>query len=111
MIPVQNSPPERNTRSQTRTSAVITQKPRAPLDGTPEVPHLRAHLDRGPIIEEENSEEEKESYGTEVGSAPVGDSEGTGEKALSQSNQHFSHHSYPSLLVIMQRMTQIMENI
>ncbi|MBW0493607.1 hypothetical protein O181_033322 [Austropuccinia psidii MF-1] len=42
-MPVQNSPPERKTRAQ----FVLTPTPRAPLDGIPEVPQLRAQLDRG----------------------------------------------------------------
>ncbi|MBW0517533.1 hypothetical protein O181_057248 [Austropuccinia psidii MF-1] len=50
-MPIQHSPPERQTRSQARTQAVLTPTPRAPLDGTPAVPKLRARLDRGPILE------------------------------------------------------------
>ncbi|MBW0500787.1 hypothetical protein O181_040502 [Austropuccinia psidii MF-1] len=130
-MPVQHSPPARQTRSQ----AVITPTPRAPLDGTPAVPQLRAQLDRGPIFEgaapsrkegrgprisslgedgeeeEENSVEEEESYGTEGVPAPVGASQGTGEPTPSQSNQPVSHQPEPSLLDIMQKMIQIMANI
>ncbi|MBW0530140.1 hypothetical protein O181_069855 [Austropuccinia psidii MF-1] len=36
------------TRSQERAQAFLTLTPRAPLDGTPAVPQLRAQLDRGP---------------------------------------------------------------
>ncbi|MBW0544049.1 hypothetical protein O181_083764, partial [Austropuccinia psidii MF-1] len=50
-MPIQHSPPSRNTSSQARTQAVLTPTPRAPLDGTPAVPQLRAQLDRGPIME------------------------------------------------------------
>ncbi|MBW0579897.1 hypothetical protein O181_119612 [Austropuccinia psidii MF-1] len=50
-MPIQHSPPARQTRSQSRTQTVLTPTPRAPLDGTPEVPQLRAHLDRGPNVE------------------------------------------------------------
>ncbi|MBW0470446.1 hypothetical protein O181_010161 [Austropuccinia psidii MF-1] len=46
-MPIQNSPPARQTRSQ----AVLAQTPRVPLDGTSEVPQLRAHLDRRPVME------------------------------------------------------------
>ncbi|MBW0521575.1 hypothetical protein O181_061290 [Austropuccinia psidii MF-1] len=46
-MPIQHSPPAR----QTRTQAVLTPTPRAPLDGTPAVPQLRAQLDRRPIME------------------------------------------------------------
>ncbi|MBW0495441.1 hypothetical protein O181_035156 [Austropuccinia psidii MF-1] len=47
-MPIQHSPPARQTRSQARDQAVLTPTPRAPLDGTPAVPQLRAQLDRGP---------------------------------------------------------------
>ncbi|MBW0577387.1 hypothetical protein O181_117102 [Austropuccinia psidii MF-1] len=50
-MPIQHSPPARQTQSQARTQAVLTATPRAPLYGTPEVPQLRAKLDRGPILE------------------------------------------------------------
>ncbi|MBW0565800.1 hypothetical protein O181_105515 [Austropuccinia psidii MF-1] len=61
--------------------------------------------------EEENSVEEEESDGTEGVPAPVGASQGTEGPTLSQSNQPVSHQSEPSLLAIMQQMTQIMANI
>ncbi|MBW0573048.1 hypothetical protein O181_112763 [Austropuccinia psidii MF-1] len=152
-MPIQHSPHARQTRSQARTQAVLTPTPRAPLDGTPEVPQLRAKLDRGPISEgaaasrkegrgprrsssvsgvaggfpgtsrtifrgpgedceeeEENSVEEEESDGTESVPAPEGASQGTGWSTLAQSNQPVSHHSEPSLLAIMQQMTQNMAN-
>ncbi|MBW0592985.1 hypothetical protein O181_132700 [Austropuccinia psidii MF-1] len=48
-MPLQNSHPARQTRS----PAVLTPTPRAPLDGTPAVPPLKAQLDRGPIREGE----------------------------------------------------------
>ncbi|MBW0461081.1 hypothetical protein O181_000796 [Austropuccinia psidii MF-1] len=51
IIPVQHSPPARKTGSQARAQAVLTPTARVPLDGTPEVPQLRAHLDRGPNLE------------------------------------------------------------
>ncbi|MBW0520580.1 hypothetical protein O181_060295 [Austropuccinia psidii MF-1] len=50
-MPLQHLPPARQTRSQARAQAVLTPTPRAPLDGTPEVPPLKAQLDRGPIKE------------------------------------------------------------
>ncbi|MBW0507149.1 hypothetical protein O181_046864 [Austropuccinia psidii MF-1] len=49
--------------------------------------------------------EEENSDGTEGVPACVGESQGTGGLALAQSNQ-----SEPSLLAIMQQMTQIMAN-
>ncbi|MBW0571597.1 hypothetical protein O181_111312 [Austropuccinia psidii MF-1] len=46
---IQHSPLARQDRAQ----AVLTPNPRAPIDGTPAVPQLRAKLDRGPILEGE----------------------------------------------------------
>ncbi|MBW0498529.1 hypothetical protein O181_038244 [Austropuccinia psidii MF-1] len=110
-MPIQHSPPAR----QTRTQAVLTPTPRAPIDGTPEVPQLRAQLDRGPCEEgaeeEENSVEEEEYDGNEGAPAPVGVPQGTGGPTLAQSYQPVSHWSEPSLLTIMQQRTQIMANL
>ncbi|MBW0560053.1 hypothetical protein O181_099768 [Austropuccinia psidii MF-1] len=61
--------------------------------------------------EEENSVEEEESDGTEGVTAPVEASQGTGGPTLAQSNQPVSHQSEPSLLAIIQQMTQIMANL
>ncbi|MBW0557416.1 hypothetical protein O181_097131 [Austropuccinia psidii MF-1] len=52
-MPIQHPPPERQTRFQARTQAVLTPTPKAPLDGTSVVSQLRAHLDRGPNVEAE----------------------------------------------------------
>ncbi|MBW0497185.1 hypothetical protein O181_036900 [Austropuccinia psidii MF-1] len=60
--------------------------------------------------EEENYVEEEESDGTGGTPAPVGVSQGTGGPTLAQSDQPVSHQSEPSLLAIMQQMTQIMAN-
>ncbi|MBW0525116.1 hypothetical protein O181_064831 [Austropuccinia psidii MF-1] len=132
-MPVQHSLPARKKRSQARAQAALNQAPRGPLDGTPEVPQLRAHLDKRPNLEgaatsrkegrgprrsssssgvEEESFVEKEEYdGTEGGFAPVGVAQGTGGPTLAQSNQHVSHQCELSLLSIMQQMNQIMANI
>ncbi|MBW0562704.1 hypothetical protein O181_102419 [Austropuccinia psidii MF-1] len=153
-MPIQHSPPARQTITQARTQAVLTPTPRSPLDGTPAVPQLRAQFDRGPIMEgeapsrkegrgprrsisssgvvggfpelsrtslkvpaedyeeeEENSVEEEESDGTEAAPAPVGESQHTGRPTLAQSDQPVSHQFEPSLLAIMQQMTQIMANL
>ncbi|MBW0490777.1 hypothetical protein O181_030492 [Austropuccinia psidii MF-1] len=130
-MPVEHSPPSRQTRSQARNQAVLTPTPRAPLDGTPAVPQLRSPNGRRSTIqegrkrakevnlmirsddkeEEENSVEEEESDGTEGAPAPVGASQGTGRTTLAQSDQPVSHQSEPSLLAIMQKMTQIMANL
>ncbi|MBW0581262.1 hypothetical protein O181_120977 [Austropuccinia psidii MF-1] len=61
--------------------------------------------------EEENFVKVEESDGTEGVPAPVGASQGTEEPTLSQSNQPISHQSEPSLLAIMQQITQIMVNL
>ncbi|MBW0514361.1 hypothetical protein O181_054076 [Austropuccinia psidii MF-1] len=150
----QHSPPARQTRSQEQAQAFLTPTARAPLDGTPEVPPLKAQLDRGPIKEgaapswkegrvprksnsfsvivggfpgmsrttfrgpgedgeeeEGNYVEEEEYYGTEAAPAPLGASEGTRGPTLAQSYQPVSHQNGPSLLAIMQQMTQIMANL
>ncbi|MBW0467845.1 hypothetical protein O181_007560 [Austropuccinia psidii MF-1] len=60
--------------------------------------------------EEENSVEGEESDGAEGVPSLVGASQGTGGPTLAQSDQPFSHQSEPSLLAIMQQMTQIMAN-
>ncbi|MBW0479859.1 hypothetical protein O181_019574 [Austropuccinia psidii MF-1] len=127
-MPIQHSTPARKTRAEARPQAVLNPTPRAPLDGTPAVPQLRAELDRGPIIfpglsrtslkvpgedeeeEEENSVEDEGSDGTEAAPAPVGVPQGTRRPTLAQSDQLVSHQSEPSLLAIMQQMTQIMAN-
>ncbi|MBW0559563.1 hypothetical protein O181_099278 [Austropuccinia psidii MF-1] len=49
--PIQHSPPARQARSQAITQSALTPTPRIPLHGTPAVPQLRAHLDRGPRME------------------------------------------------------------
>ncbi|MBW0497109.1 hypothetical protein O181_036824 [Austropuccinia psidii MF-1] len=49
-MPVQHSPPAKNTRSQ-RNPAVLTPTARVPLDRTPSVHQLSANLDRGPPME------------------------------------------------------------
>ncbi|MBW0500822.1 hypothetical protein O181_040537 [Austropuccinia psidii MF-1] len=61
--------------------------------------------------EEQNSVEEEESDGNEGAPALVGESQGTGGPTLAQSDLPVSHQSEPSLLVIMQQMTQIMANL
>ncbi|MBW0476232.1 hypothetical protein O181_015947 [Austropuccinia psidii MF-1] len=53
MILFQYSPLERQTRSQARYQAILTPTKRVPLDGTPSVHQLRAHLCRGPVMEGE----------------------------------------------------------
>ncbi|MBW0500310.1 hypothetical protein O181_040025 [Austropuccinia psidii MF-1] len=102
----QHSPPSEQKRSQVRAQAVLTPTPRVSLDGTPAVPQLRFHLDRG-----QNTEVEEWSAVTEAVPAPVRESEGTGGPTLTQYNHPVSHQSEPSLLVIMHQMTHIMANL
>ncbi|MBW0517027.1 hypothetical protein O181_056742 [Austropuccinia psidii MF-1] len=98
-MPIKQSPPERQTRSQTRAQAFLTPTPRAPLDGTPEVPQLRAQFGRKEEGQEdqekENSMEEEESDLTENVPAPVGASQHTEGPTLAQSNQPVSHQYEP----------------
>ncbi|MBW0536897.1 hypothetical protein O181_076612 [Austropuccinia psidii MF-1] len=61
--------------------------------------------------EEENSVEEEESDCTEAAPASVGASEGTRGPTLDPSDLPISHQTEPSLLDIMQQMTQIMANL
>ncbi|MBW0547615.1 hypothetical protein O181_087330, partial [Austropuccinia psidii MF-1] len=153
-MPIQHSPPARQTKSQAGNQAVLTPTPRDPLDCTPAFPQLRAKLDRGPILEgaapsrkegrglrrsnsfsgvvsgspgtsitilrgpgedgeeeEENSVEEEGSDGTEGVPAPLGACQGTEGPTLAQSNQPVSYQSEPSVLAIMQQMTQIMAKL
>ncbi|MBW0555496.1 hypothetical protein O181_095211 [Austropuccinia psidii MF-1] len=49
-MPVQHSPPAKNTRSQ-RNPAVLTPTERVPLNCTPSVHQLSKNLDRGPPME------------------------------------------------------------
>ncbi|MBW0498365.1 hypothetical protein O181_038080 [Austropuccinia psidii MF-1] len=51
-MPVQHSPPGRQTRSQARAQAALTPTPRAPLDRTTAVPQLRAQFGRRTTIQE-----------------------------------------------------------
>ncbi|MBW0570628.1 hypothetical protein O181_110343 [Austropuccinia psidii MF-1] len=61
--------------------------------------------------DEENSVEEEESDGTDSVPSPMGASPGTEGPTLAQCNQPVSNQSEPSLLAIMQQMTQIMANL
>ncbi|MBW0586332.1 hypothetical protein O181_126047, partial [Austropuccinia psidii MF-1] len=119
-MPIQHLPPARQTRSQ----AVLTPTPRAPLDGTPAGSQLRDHLDRGPNVEgakpsrkEGRVPRRSKFLGKMVKRRrrilwkPVGASKGTEGPTIAQSNQPVSHHSEPCLLAIMQKMTQIMANL
>ncbi|MBW0464593.1 hypothetical protein O181_004308 [Austropuccinia psidii MF-1] len=117
-MPILHSPPARQTRSQARAPT-----PRAPLDGTPAVPQLRAQLDRGPRMEGA-APSRKEGRGprrSHNSSGVVGQfpglsrttfkGPGTGGPTLAQYDQPVSHQSELFLLAIMQQMTKIMANL
>ncbi|MBW0572657.1 hypothetical protein O181_112372 [Austropuccinia psidii MF-1] len=101
-MPIQHSPPCKWTGSQSRAQAVLTTAPRAPVDGTSEVPQLWAQLDRGPHLEEETPSR-KEGRGPKTSSSRG--------PALAQSNHPVAHNPGPSLLAIMHQMTKIMANL
>ncbi|MBW0470855.1 hypothetical protein O181_010570 [Austropuccinia psidii MF-1] len=113
-MPIQHSPPARQTISRARAQAVLTPTPRAPLDSTPEVPQMRAQLDRGTHLEgEEPSIQEgrgpRRSNFFQEQLVVFQDFQGPLSKVLC--NKPVSHHSEPSLLSIMQQMIQIMATL
>ncbi|MBW0461096.1 hypothetical protein O181_000811 [Austropuccinia psidii MF-1] len=111
--------------SNSRTQVVLTPTPRAPLDGTPADPQLRAQLDRGSRRSnpfsgvvgsftgisrttlkghrkddaevEENSVDEEDYDCTEASPALTRASQGTGSPTLAQSNNTVSYKSEASL--------------
>ncbi|MBW0582723.1 hypothetical protein O181_122438 [Austropuccinia psidii MF-1] len=125
-MPLQHLPPARQTRSQARAQALLTNTSRVPLDGTPAVPPLKAQLDRGPIKEgaAPSSKEVRVPIRSNAFSGVVGSFpgisrttfRGTGEDGTrgpttSQSDQPVSHQTEPYLLAIMQQMKQIMAKL
>ncbi|MBW0530038.1 hypothetical protein O181_069753 [Austropuccinia psidii MF-1] len=107
-MPLQHSPPARQTRSQARTQAVLTPTPRVPLDGTPAVSQLRSKLDRGPILEGE-AQSRKEGRGP--GEDGEEEEENSVKEEDSDGTEGVPAPSEPSSLAIMQQMTQIMANL
>ncbi|MBW0529847.1 hypothetical protein O181_069562 [Austropuccinia psidii MF-1] len=136
-MPVQHSPPAKNTRSQ-RNTAVLTPTARVPLDCTPSVHQLSANLDRGPPTEgagpsrrsisfsgllggypgisegararlgEAEDEEGEESEETEGANALEGVPEASEAANLAHSNQHLVSKAEPNFLKMMEQMTQFM---
>ncbi|MBW0541435.1 hypothetical protein O181_081150 [Austropuccinia psidii MF-1] len=142
-MPVQHSPPAKNTRSQ-RISDVLTPTARAPLERTPSVHQLSANLDRGPPMEgaepsrrsrsfsglfggypgmsegarvrlgeveyEEGEEtvEEEDSGQTKVADALANVPEVPQGSNLALSSQPLVYETEPSLLKMMEQMTQFM---
>ncbi|MBW0506334.1 hypothetical protein O181_046049 [Austropuccinia psidii MF-1] len=129
-MPVQHSPPAKNTRSQ-RNPAVCTPTARVPLDHIPSVHQLSANLDRGPpiegaapsrrggmksrrsrsfsgLLEGEDSVEEEDSGETEVVDALENAPEVPQGSNLAPTNQPLVSQSDPSLFKIMEQMATIM---
>ncbi|MBW0499161.1 hypothetical protein O181_038876 [Austropuccinia psidii MF-1] len=108
-MPIQHSPPERQTRSQAIADPTWKEGrgPRRSSSFSGVVGGL-TELSRTTLKGPGGDGEEEESDGTEGVPAPVGESQGTGGLNLAQSDKPVSHQSEPSLLAIMQQMTQIM---
>ncbi|MBW0482015.1 hypothetical protein O181_021730 [Austropuccinia psidii MF-1] len=121
-MPIQHSPPARQTRSQASAQSVLTSIPRAPLDGTPDVPQKSAQLDRAPHMEGVapsrkggRGPRRSNSFSGVVCRFPglsrtTSKGPGTGGPTQAQTDEPVSHQSEPSLLAIMQQMTQIIAN-
>ncbi|MBW0505656.1 hypothetical protein O181_045371 [Austropuccinia psidii MF-1] len=128
-MPVQHSPPERQTRSQVSSiyrgpnvegEPLFRKEGRGPRRSSSfsgvvgSFPGLSRTTFKGPGEdgeEEENSVEEEESDDTEGFPASVGTSQGTGGPTLAQYNQPVPHQSEPSLFCIIKQMTQIIANL
>ncbi|MBW0476237.1 hypothetical protein O181_015952 [Austropuccinia psidii MF-1] len=108
-MPVQNSPPAKNKRSQ-RHQAVLTPTARASLERTPSVHQLSENLDRGPPVQGEapSRRGEEESEETEVAAALAGSPEASKAPNLAHSNQPCVSQAEPNFLKIMEQMTQFM---
>ncbi|MBW0496343.1 hypothetical protein O181_036058 [Austropuccinia psidii MF-1] len=108
-MPVQNSPPTKNTISQ-RNQASLTPTVRAPLEHTPLVCQLSAILYRGPPMEgvalSRRAEEESEE--TEVEAALADAPEASEAPNIALSNQPLVSQAEPNLLKMMEQMTQFM---
>ncbi|MBW0559935.1 hypothetical protein O181_099650 [Austropuccinia psidii MF-1] len=108
-MPVQHSPPAKNTRSQ-RHQAALNPTARAPLEHTPSVNQLSANLDSGPLMEGEApsrrggprgrlgeaEHKEEESEGAEVEDSLAGDPEASEAANLSHSNQPLVSQAEPN---------------
>ncbi|MBW0484531.1 hypothetical protein O181_024246 [Austropuccinia psidii MF-1] len=118
-MPVQNSPPAKNTRSQ-RHKALLTPTEKGPIDFTPVVHQLSENLDRGPPMEGaapsrrggpssrlgEAEDEEGGSDETEVTAALAGAPEASQASNLAHSNQPLVSQAEPNFLKMMEKMTQ-----
>ncbi|MBW0577598.1 hypothetical protein O181_117313 [Austropuccinia psidii MF-1] len=117
-MPVQHSPPSKNTTSQ-RNTAALTPTERVPLDHTPSVHQLSANLDRRPPMEGAApsrrgvmKSRRSRSFSELLGGYP-GISEGArarlGEVEDEEGEyQPFVSQTEPSVLKMMEQMTQFM---
>ncbi|MBW0561680.1 hypothetical protein O181_101395 [Austropuccinia psidii MF-1] len=116
-MPVQNSPPAKNTRSQ-RNPAVLTPTESVPLDFTPSVNQLREDLDRRPPMEGSTpsrrggmKSRRSRSFSGLLDSYH-GMSEGVPEASeatnLTHSDQPLVSQAEPNFLKMMEQMTQFM---
>ncbi|MBW0470437.1 hypothetical protein O181_010152 [Austropuccinia psidii MF-1] len=111
---VQHSPPAKNTRSQ-RNQAVLTTTARVPLDFKPSVHQLSENLDRGPLIEGAapsrrggmKSIRSRSFSGLLCGYPGMSEEVPQGSK-LALSSQPLVSQTKPSLLKMMEQMTQFM---
>ncbi|MBW0527716.1 hypothetical protein O181_067431 [Austropuccinia psidii MF-1] len=123
-MPVQHSPPAKNTRSQ-RHQAVLNPTERVPLDNTPSVHQLSANLNRGPPMEGAEpsrrggvkSRRSRSFSGLLCGypSIPQGPRRRSGEAEYEEgrtpSNQPLVSQAEPNFLRMMEQMTQFMGQI
>ncbi|MBW0479624.1 hypothetical protein O181_019339 [Austropuccinia psidii MF-1] len=109
-MPIQHSPRARQTRSQA--DLKLSSSFSGVVGGFPGTSRT---IFKGPgedgEEEEENSMDEEESDSTEGAPAHVGVPQSTGGPTLAQPYDPVSNKSEPSLLGIMQQMTQIMTNL
>ncbi|MBW0510605.1 hypothetical protein O181_050320, partial [Austropuccinia psidii MF-1] len=123
-MPIQHSPPARQTKAQARAQSTehpLWNEGRGPRRSNSfsgvvgRLPGLSRTIFKCPgedaEEEEENYVEEEESDGTEGAPTPVGESQGTGGPTLAQSNQPVSHQSELSLLAIIHQINHIMANL
>ncbi|MBW0477860.1 hypothetical protein O181_017575 [Austropuccinia psidii MF-1] len=106
-MPVQHSPPAKNTRSQ-RNPAVLTPTARVPLERTPSVHQLSANLDRGPPMEGEAPSRRSRSF-SGLFSGYFGMCPEASEAAnLAHSKQPLVSEPESNFIKMMEQMTQFM---
>ncbi|MBW0495091.1 hypothetical protein O181_034806 [Austropuccinia psidii MF-1] len=110
-MPAQLSPPAENTRFQ-RNPAVLTPTARVPLEHTPSVHQWSARAIIGEVEDEKGAEslEEEDSGETEVANALENAPEVPQSSNLDLSSKPNVSQTEPSLLKMMQKMTQFMGN-